>query len=474
MLTRGFNGAPRRRYACEVLSPGNTLVQSETGVGSKPELAPYLFLEVECDRCLAGPARHLLAGLETVRLGRGPGRTARMAGLVLELTVPDARMSGAHAELVRRENGWTIRDLDSTNGTRVDGERVRMAELIDRALIQVGRTFFRFRQNLEVSGPAKLEGEELPRGPGGLATFSYQFEQLLVRSRAVATSHVPVLLLGESGTGKEVLARAIHTWSGRAGAFVPVNCGAIPRELVESQLFGHRKGAFSGADRDQPGFVRTSDGGTLFLDEIGDLPPPAQAALLRTLQESEVTPVGGTRPERIDLRVLAATHRDLGQMVRAGTFRRDLLARLSGVALKLPPLRDRPEDVPLLISTLLRKLAPQRPDLKLSPEAATALLEHNWPLNVRELEQALAGALALSGVGTILLEHLPTELRDVQEDGASKLTEDQLRHRDELIALLRQHRGNLSAVARAVGKGRTQVIRWIGRYQLDVAAYRSR
>src|SRR5882724_10261308 len=198
-----------------------------------------------------------------------------------------------------------------------------------------------------------------------------------------------------------------------------------------------------------------------------DLPPAAQAAFLRVLQEGEVLPVGGTRPEQLDLRMVAATHRDLDQMVRAGTFRRDLLARLSGVTLELSPLRDRPEDVPLLIATLLRKLASERREVKLALEAARLLLEHHWPLNVRELEQALAGALALSGGGTIQREHLPPVFRDPPAEVCPELTEEELRHRDKLIALLRQHRGNLAAVARVVGKGRTQVVRWIGRYRLD-------
>ncbi len=185
-------------------------------------------------------------------------------------------------------------------------------------------------------------------------------------------------------------------------------------------------------------------------------------------------PVGGTRPEPLDLRVVAATHRDLHQRVRDGTFRHDLLARLDGVVLELPPLRDRPEDVPLLIATLLRKLSPERPDVKLSPEAARSLLEYDWPLNVRELEQALAGALALSGVGAIKREHLPPALRNAPAEFLRReLTENEVRHRDELIALLREHRGNLSAVAREIGKGRTQVVRWVGRYGVDAAAYRS-
>jgi transcriptional regulator with PAS, ATPase and Fis domain len=400
---------------------------------------------------------------------------ARVAGAgVLDLELPDAWMSQAHAELRRQKDRWSVRDLGSKNGTLVYGERIETVDLRDRTLIQLGRTFLRFRSKLPAWGPANLEGEDLARGPSGLATLSHQFAEVLERSRAAAQGRVPILLQGESGTGKEVLARAIHTWSGRSGAFVAVNCGAIPQNLVESELFGHRKGAFSGAERDRPGLLRTSDAGTLFLDEIGDLPLIAQAALLRALQESEVVPVGATRPERLDLRVVAATHRDLDAMVRDRTFRHDLLARLHGVVLELTPLRDRREDVSLLIAILLRKLSPDRIDVKLSPEAARSLLEYEWPLNVRELEQAVAGALVLSGDGPIAREHLPAALREPpSEPPQRQLTVDEMRHRDELIALLREHRGNLSSVARAVGKARTQVVRWVGRYGLNAAAYRS-
>jgi len=289
----------------------------------------------------------------------------------------------------------------------------------------------------------------------------------------VAPTDAFVLLLGENGTGKEVVARAIHAASPRRDRrLVTVNCAAIPETLFESELFGHNRGAFTGATEARRGKFQQADGGTLFLDEIGDLPLTAQSTLLRTIQESEVLPVGGTRPERIDLRVVAATHRDVERMVADGTFRHDLLARLRGVVLELIPLRERPEDVALLIASALRKLAPERGDVKLSPEAARALLEHDWPLNVRELEQALAGALALSGTGAILLEHLPEALRPTGEP-PPQLTEEQARHRDELIALLREHRGNLSAVARAVGKGRTQVARWVSRYRIDATTYRS-
>jgi len=456
-----------------VAGAGKTLTLGKAR-GAKFAFAPYLFVEIDCERPLAGPARHLLAQLECVRLGRGPRRMARVAGAgVLHLELPDAWMSQAHAELRRRKDHWSVRDLGSKNGTLVHGERIETIDLRDKTLIQLGRTFLRFRSKLPAWGPANLEGEDLPRGPSALATFSHQFAEVLERSRAAAQGRVPILLQGESGTGKEVLARAIHTWSGRGGAFVAVNCGAIPENLVESELFGHRKGAFSGAQRDRPGLIRSSDAGTLFLDEIGDLPLAAQAALLRALQEREVLPVGATRPERLDLRVVAATHRDLDRMVGERTFRHDLLARLRGVVLELTPLRERLEDIPLLLATLLRKLSPQRTDVTLSPEAARSLLEYEWPLNIRELEQAMAGALVLSGEGTIAREHLPAALREAPREAPQReLTVDEMRHRNELIALLRQHRGNLSSVARAVGKGRTQVVRWVGRYGLNAAAYR--
>jgi DNA-binding NtrC family response regulator len=306
--------------------------------------------------------------------------------------------------------------------------------------------------------------------------MSPAFETLLERAAAVAPSRVPVLLSGESGTGKELLARHIHALSGRKGPLVAVNSGAIPPDLVEAELFGHKKGAFSGATQDRPGLVRASDGGTLFLDEIGDLPLPAQAALLRVLQEAEVLPVGSHRPEPLDLRAIAATHHDLKRAVHEKLFRHDLLARLEGITLMLPALRDRPEDIPLLIVQLFLKLAPERSDVRLTPAAAQALLSYSWPLNVRELEQALAGALALSGVAPIDVRHLPPTVVDGAElspnEAGRELTPDDIVLRDELVGLLRNHQGNLSAVARAMGKGRTQIGRWIARFRIDVRAFR--
>src|SRR4029453_16655255 len=421
---------------------------------------PHLFLEVECERPVAGPARWRLAGLEQVTVGRGTRRsTPAGSSRVLAVGISDGWLSSEQVVLRRPDGLGPLRDLGSKNGTLVDGRRVEQAELDDGALLQLGHTFLRFREDVPNEGPGVRDCDGAEGSIGPLTTFSPAFGLVLERATMVATSRVPVLIAGESGTGKELLARAIHGLSGRRGPLVPVNCGGSPPTLVEGELFGHKKGAFSGADQDRLGLVRASDGGTLFLDEIGDLPPAAQAALLRVLQEAEGLPIGGHPPQVLDLRVLAATHRDLDRLVREDKFRHDLLARLEGGPLELPPLRGRKEALGLLISLLLRKLAPERPDVRLTPAAGQALLSYRWPLNIRELEQALSGALALSGAGAIDLAHLPSGVVGrTGEEPPRELTPEEARHRDELVVLLREHHGNMSAVARVLGKGRTQIV----------------
>ncbi|MCB9543545.1 MAG: sigma-54 dependent transcriptional regulator [bacterium] len=213
-----------------------------------------------------------------------------------------------------------------------------------------------------------------------------------------------VLVLGESGTGKELVARAIHKKSPRHdAAFVAVNCASIPETLIESQLFGHERGAFTGAHARQPGLFEVASGGTLFLDEIGELPPPAQARLLRVLQEGEIRPVGAARPRPVDTRIIAATHRDLAAMVDAGNFRRDLYFRLRVIEITLPPLRDRGDDIDALADMLLQKTLRRlgRPPATFDPDARRALRRHPWPGNVRELENAVERAVILSAGGPI-------------------------------------------------------------------------
>jgi transcriptional regulator with PAS, ATPase and Fis domain len=375
----------------------------------------------------------------------------------------------------------------------VAGSRIEQVPLGDGDLIELGHTVLRFRSALPhelIDAPdVRGGGQVLHDPPPGLATISPTLARELATLAQMAASTVSIIIQGESGTGKELCARAIHGLSGRKGAFVAVNCGALPDTLIETELFGYKKGAFSGAGEDRPGLVRTADGGTLFLDEIGDLPASSQAALLRVLQEHEVMPVGGTRPVPVDLRVVAASHRELDALVDAGDFRADLLARLAGFTMALPPLRQRTEDLGLLIAALLERLASERAGtLAITPDAMRAILRYDWPLNVRELEKALSAAVVLAKDGLIEATHLPPAVlagpdpgritsdgdREVEDgDQDTPLGPADTARRAELVALFKAHGGNVSAVARAMGKARMQVQRWMKRYKIDPDAFKS-
>ncbi|MBM4227958.1 MAG: sigma-54-dependent Fis family transcriptional regulator [Gammaproteobacteria bacterium] len=234
--------------------------------------------------------------------------------------------------------------------------------------------------------------------------------QLREKVRKVARSQAPVYINGESGTGKELVARLIHAQGPRAaGPFVPVNCGALPAELVESELFGHLKGSFTGATADRPGLFQAAHGGTLFLDEVADLPLPMQVKLLRAIQEKRVRPVGAAQEEAVDCRILSATHQSLSELVAAGRFRQDLYYRINVIELKMPPLRERGEDVLLIAEHYLAALATEGEPLSLDEQARAALLAYPFPGNVRELENILERAAALSEGEVIGLEALPLD-----------------------------------------------------------------
>lgn len=291
-----------------------------------------------------------------------------------------------------------------------------------------------------------------------------------VRVREVATLAAAfpstVLIQGESGTGKELVARAIHELSPRANKpFVTVDCTVLTESLFESLLFGHEKGAFSGAIASTTGMVRAAHGGTLFLDEIGELPAPEQAKLLRLLQERTVLPVGATHPIPVDIRVVAATHRDLRAMVQRGAFRADLYYRLDVVGIALPSLRERAEDIPLIAGALMRDLSEKfGVHRELSADAVDALLMQSWPGNVRQLAACLERAAVLSGAETIEPSHLNL-------DGApAGVSVENGRLEDCKASAVRQAlvaaRGNRSEAARRLGIGRAQLYRLMGRYGL--------
>jgi DNA-binding NtrC family response regulator len=441
---------------------------------------PHLILALECERPLAGSARYTLANADEVVIGRGTERRAVRSvdgrKRRVSLGVPDRRMSTTHGRLLWTGQEWSFEDLGSRNGSLLNCVRAREGVVGDGDVLQLGHTLFFVREELPTPDgtPDDVDTADLAHESAGLRTL---VPALTVNFRSlakVAASRVSVLLLGETGTGKELLARAIHERSRPSKPFVAVNCGAIPATLVESQLFGHVKGAFSGAVRDEAGFVRASDGGTLFLDEVGELPRHAQAVLLRVLQEGEVVPVGSTRPVAVDLRVVAATHRPLDALAASGEFRGDLLARLGGLTFRLPGLRDRREDIGLLMAELLPRCAPI---VALDPAAAHAFLAYDWPHNVRELEKVLALVTVLAGGASIRAADLPPALQEasrklVSNGAAARAAETEAPLRASLIAELEKHRGNVTEVARTMGKARQQVHRWLRRLRIDPKLYR--
>jgi DNA-binding NtrC family response regulator len=315
-----------------------------------------------------------------------------------DVVLADPKVSRRHAELAITTEGVRIKDLGSTNGTWWQGTRVGEVTVLAGSTIQFGNTSVRI---------AAQDAPSLPPSDrdhfGDMAGRSVAMRELFAVLEMAAPSDATVLIEGESGTGKELAARAIHDASPRAKApFVVVDCSAVAENLIDSHLFGHVKGAFTGAERDRKGAFVEASGGTLFLDELGELPLPAQAKLLRVLEAQTVQPLGADRPLKVDTRVVAATHRDLSRMVAAKEFRFDLFYRLAVVHVALPPLRQRLEDLPHLISTFYRRRGSDPGPIE--GDNLDRMRRHAWPGNVRELRNALERAWALSGAGASFRE----------------------------------------------------------------------
>ncbi|MFN3505449.1 MAG: sigma-54 interaction domain-containing protein [Caldimicrobium sp.] len=270
-----------------------------------------------------------------------------------------------------------------------------------------------------------------------LETRNPQMQEVLQIAKKVAPTSSTVLLLGESGTGKEVIARYIHHLSGRKGAFIAVNCAALPEELIEAELFGFEKGAFTGAIKAKPGKFELANEGTLFLDEIGDLPLKLQAKLLRAIQDKEIVRLGGEKSIKVNTRLISATNQNLEALVKEGKFREDLFFRLNVIPLVLPPLRERLEDIPILADFLLKKICERegKPLIKLSPEVLKAFMMYSWPGNIREFENVLERMVILSDTDVLTIEYLPYNLKEKLllhvKDEEKELKETQ--ERDDLI-----------------------------------------
>jgi len=308
-----------------------------------------------------------------------------------------------------------------------------------------------------------------------IVTRSSLMKELLSQTQRVAKLNMSVLIQGASGTGKELLAKAVHKASGRKDKpFVAVNCSAIPENLLESELFGHKKGAFTGATSDHVGLFKAADGGTLFLDEIGDMPKAFQSTLLRALQEKSIRPVGTTDDIKVDVRVISATHVNLEKAIEEGRFREDLYYRINVVSLVLPALSDRREDIPLLANHFLKQLADDfGADIKgFSPEAIDALLNNDWPGNVRQLHNLVGQSVALSATPLVPLSVVQKALK---EDVVSLLSLKEARdgfEREYLIKVLQMASGNVTLAAKYAKRNRTEFYRLLSRHQIDAALFK--
>jgi transcriptional regulator with PAS, ATPase and Fis domain len=377
-----------------------------------------------------------------------------------DTVLPGDQISRRHAEFRVDGPVLAVRDLESRNGVHVNGIRRVDFALVPGDAVRCGEWI-----GIVVTGEGPAALEEIAPGWYGGPTLAGAVEPA-----RRAGSELPIIVQGETGTGKEGMARAIHAWSGRRGPFVAVNCAALPAHLVESELFGYRKGAFTGADRPSPGLFRAADGGTIFLDEILELPPQTQPKLLRALEEREVLPLGETKPVPIDVRVVSATQEPLSEAVAAKRFRADLHARLDGLTVVLPPLRDRREDIVPLFQQLLRQHTRGRGP-ELDAKLVESLVLYGWPLNVRELVLLVRRQLTVHGQERVLKKsHLPERMQ-VQTDGSkdialtppdSRPVRKSSADADEfesLVAALRAHKGNIARAAESVGITRARAYR---------------
>ncbi len=333
----------------------------------------------------------------------------------------------------------------------------------------------KIRQALPLSPPGSAQDNGGEGWRAGIVFRSSRMAELLEEARMVAASDASVLIRGESGSGKELLARAIHRASQRAKApFVAINCGAIPEQLLESELFGHVRGAFTGAASAHTGLFLAADGGTLFLDEIGDMPLPLQVKLLRVLQERAVRPVGATRAEPVDVRVLSATHCDLEAALAEGRFREDLYYRLDVVTLSLPRLDERREDIPLLAASFVQQVAAKygKTIAGFAPEALEALANAAWPGNVRQLYNVVEQSCALATTPLIPLTLVQRALRVPTMEALSYVDAKQRFERNYLVQLLKLTDGSVADAARIAERNRTEFYRLLQKHELTPAMFR--
>ncbi|MEM7152288.1 MAG: sigma 54-interacting transcriptional regulator [Myxococcota bacterium] len=426
---------------------------SSTTAGTLSEARPRprrlrcIALELDGGRRIAVPPR------EPLRVGKGPD---------IDLELDDRYVSGRHATVRLARDGVVVEDLGSKNGTYVDGV------VVDRAWAQLGAVlrFGRVSARVVSGGEPSVGREEFSEL--AVVGTSPAFRSVVEKLERIARVRSPVLLRGETGTGKEVAARVVHRHSERrARPFVAINCGAIPESLAESELFGHVRGAFTGAHRDRQGAFSRADGGTLLLDEVAELAPLIQAKLLRVLETGRMLPVGAETEQPIDVRVIAATHRDLEAMITTGELREDLYHRLGVLTLKLPPLRERREDIPGLLEHFARRAAAELGyPIEFTEAAITAATRHSWPGNIRALRNAVlrAGAMGEGVIQPQTLVPRPTPPPEAIPPGCMVVPRgdfNAMRH--AIIEQVIDEEGSIRRAAKVLGIPRTTLGNWLRR-----------
>ena len=420
------------------------------------------------------------AGYAITTAGSGAQALARIAAERPQLVITDMRMPGmdgsALFEAIRVEHPALPVIILTAHGTIPDAVAATNLGVFSYLTkpYDAKELLEHVARALKLSAPSPGEQSTSDVWRTEIVTQNAAMEDLLAQAHLVAANDVSVMLMGASGAGKEMLARAVHLASPRSGGpFVAVNCGAIPDNLLEAELFGYTKGAFTGATRDHVGLIREANTGTLFLDEIGDMPLPLQVKLLRVLEEREVRPVGATKSYAIDIRVISATHRNLEEEMAAGRFRNDLFYRLNVVALTIPALAERRDDIPLLANHFLRKIS-ERYRKKVngfSPEAMELLVRASWPGNVRQLLNVVEQAVALSTAPIIpptLVQNAIRELEDI-------IPFDEARRRfecDYLTRLLKMTGGNVAQAAKLAHRNRTDFYKLLQRHSMDPSLFK--